>query len=110
MSEEKQAPERRIHWRYVETKKPKTVVIQPAKPDSAKRDLQRFVERNQLRYQRVHEDSLTDFERLFDRLNLNNDDELLDRAERRDLPSKIQLLCRQPDSQQSPRSDFRGQR
>lgn len=84
---------KRIHWQSVITRKPQSFVYSPARPDSAKEDLKRFVQTNHLqyRYQRPYDD-IDGFEDLFKQLNLNEDDSLLERADRRDLPVSIQLL------------------
>lgn len=85
---------KRFHWQLVTTRNPKGFVMQPAKPDSAKEDLKRFVQVNRLKYRyRPKTDEIDDFEDLFRQLNLNEDEDLLERADRRDLPISIQLLC-----------------
>ena len=93
---------KRIHWRQVETRNATGYVYPSSKPDSAKEDLRRFVKQHNLSYRVRRGDPLTEFEDLFEQLHLSSDDELLDRAERRDLPAKIQLLAQRRKNRPIP--------
>lgn len=83
----------RYRWQMVNTRNPKACVVRPARPDAAKQDLRRFVQENELQYRYKRRDDFDDFEDLFGQLRLNEDEELLDRAERRDLPASVQLAA-----------------
>lgn len=83
----------RYRWQMVNRRNPKACVIRPARPDAAKQDLKRFVQENGLEYRHKRRDGFADFEDLFSALRLNEDEELLDRAERRDLPASVQLAA-----------------
>lgn len=85
---------RRFRWQLVNTRNPKASVIRCARPDSAKEDLKKFVKVNQLQYRHKRQDDFADLENMFTLLRLDEDDELLDRAERRDLPASVQLAAR----------------
>lgn len=87
------SPKVRYRWQMVNRRNPKACVIRPARPDAAKQDLKRFVEENGLEYRHQRRDGFADFEDLFGALRLNEDEELLDRAERRDLPASVQLAA-----------------
>lgn len=96
----------RYRWQMVNRRNPKACVVRPAKPDAAKQDLKRFVQENGLEYRHKRRDGFADFEDLFGQLRLNEDEELLDRAERRDLPASVQLAVqRQRQTEQPPISD-----
>lgn len=98
---------RRFRWQLVNTRNPKASVIRPARPDSAKEDLRKFVKVNQLQYRHKRQDDFADLENMFALLRLDEDDELLDRAERRDLPASVQLAARREatrDNRQMPPS------
>ena len=83
----------RYRWQMVNRRNPKACVVRPARPDAAKQDLKRFVQENGLQYRHKRQDDFADFENLFSQLRLNEDEELLDRAERRDLPASVQLAA-----------------
>ncbi|XP_027196034.2 uncharacterized protein LOC113790551 [Dermatophagoides pteronyssinus] len=86
---------KKIHWQLIERRRPQSVTIRTAIPTAAADELRMFVEKNHLQYRHQQpKHPLDDFENLFNQLNLNDDDELLDRAERRDLPAKFQQLYR----------------
>lgn len=94
--QQQQQPERirkKIHWKLLERKNSKYAIIKSSSPTSAKQDLKTFVIENQLQYRRRKHDPLIEFEDLFEKLNLN-DEELLERADRRDLPAKFQQSYR----------------
>ena len=87
---------KKIHWQLIERRRTQSTTIRTANPTAASDELRMFVEKNQLKYRHQQpKHPLDDFENLFNQLNLNDDDELLDRAERRDLPAKFQQSYRQ---------------
>lgn len=92
-ADEKAIPKVRYRWQMVNRRNPKACVVRPARPDAAKQDLKRFVEENGLEYRHQRRDGFDDFADLFSALRLNEDEELLDRAERRDLPASVQLAA-----------------
>lgn len=91
--QQQQKIRKKIHWKLLERKNSKYAIIRSSSPNSAKQDLKTFVSENQLQYRRKKHDPLVEFENLFEKLNLN-DEELLERADRRDLPAKFQQSYR----------------
>ncbi|KPM09242.1 hypothetical protein QR98_0077750 [Sarcoptes scabiei] len=84
---------KKIRWKYVERRNPKSIVYRSSSPSSAKNELRKFVQQNHLQYRcrpGIDKNPLNDFESFFDRLNLNDDEDLLERADRRDLPARFQ--------------------
>lgn len=80
-----------MHWQLLPPPKEKPYVYPPATADSAKQDLKKFVLLNQLQY-RPRRDLVSEFEEFA--IELNNDEDLIDRAERRDLPSSLFENCK----------------
>lgn len=76
----------KVHWQLVLPAKEKPYVFPPASADSAKQDLRKFVQLHQLHY-RPRRDLVSEFEDFA--IELNTDEDLLDRAERRDFPSSL---------------------
>ena len=87
-------------WIRIEKRNPQSLVVKPSKSTHAREELANLVERYQLKYRTKNDefDLLDDFEKQFNDLKLNDDEEfheILDRAERRDIPTSLQIRVNQ---------------